>query len=511
MNLTSYKKTILLCLSIASLIFFLSLRRYYKLSSKSCFALSVDSISSIADLPVHNNVKINDASCLNITPVYAIVQIKTLDDIKVALHFAKKNSLKISIAGVRHSMGGQAFCPHSLVLDMTSFNKMELQEENKLLVVQSGATWHDIQLFLHEYNLAVKAMQSTDLFTIGGSISVNAHGMDHKFGSLADTLQSIRLMLVDGTIITLSSEENSQLFDAVIGGYGLFGVIIDATIQVTENCMYERKRKLLKINEFSDFYASKIEHNQFIDLMYATISTGPLTFFNEMIIYMYIKDVLHDHAIPAIRGLEKMTLRRFLFNYAKSGTIGQGLKWLAQKYLDSDTFYETCADKEQQTGNCLVSRNEAMHDSVEYLKSDLKNQTDILQEYFIPKKNYRAFIQGAKKILREHRANLLNATIRIVHRQKHMMLNYAKEDAFAFVFYINQKINAYASRKMNALTNALIDLAIDLEGTFFLPYQLTYSKEQLIRAYPNIQAFFKVKKLYDPSELFTNYFYEKYK
>src|SRR5262245_5988326 len=60
---------------------------------------------------------INDASCLNRTAIYGIVQVRSVDDIKNALQFAKDNRLKVSIAGVRHSMGGQAFFKDALVLD----------------------------------------------------------------------------------------------------------------------------------------------------------------------------------------------------------------------------------------------------------------------------------------------------------------------------------------------------------------------------------------------------------
>ena len=128
---------------------------------------------------------INDASCLNQTPVYGIVQVTSVEDIRNALHFARSNQLKVSIAGVRHSMGGHAFFKNALVLDMTNFNSMVLDEQSKVLTVQSGATWHAIQNLLHP-TYAVKAMQSTDIFTVGGSISVNAHGMDHQAGSVGD-------------------------------------------------------------------------------------------------------------------------------------------------------------------------------------------------------------------------------------------------------------------------------------------------------------------------------------
>ena len=63
---------------------------------------------------------------------------------------------------------------------------------------------------------------------------------------------------------------------------------------------------------------------------------------------------------------------------------------------------------------------------------------------------------------------------------------------------------------MGRVTRELIDLTNSLNGRFYLPYQLHYTPEQLESAYPEISAFFEAKKQYDPDELFTNTFYEKY-
>jgi FAD/FMN-containing dehydrogenase len=112
---------------------------------------------------------INDASCLDETKVSGIIQIESEADVKNALKYAKENGLKVSVAGVKHSMGGQAFYKNALILDMNKFNKILLNEENRSVQVQSGATWHQIQDILHP-KYAINAMQTTDIFSIRGSI-----------------------------------------------------------------------------------------------------------------------------------------------------------------------------------------------------------------------------------------------------------------------------------------------------------------------------------------------------
>ena len=63
---------------------------------------------------------------------------------------------------------------------------------------------------------------------------------------------------------------------------------------------------------------------------------------------------------------------------------------------------------------------------------------------------------------------------------------------------------------IGAPTRETIDLALNVGGTFFLPYQLYYTPEQVRRAYPQIDTFFAAKQRYDPQGLLTSTFYERY-
>ena len=76
--------------------------------------------------------------------------------------------------------------------------------------------------------------------------------------------------------------------------------------------------------------------------------------------------------------------------------------------------------------------------------------------------------------------------------------------------YLNQRTTAAGTAAMRRLTQSLIDLSASVGGTFFLPYQLHYTPQQLERAYPAISEFFRAKRRYDPGLLLTNTFYETY-
>jgi FAD/FMN-containing dehydrogenase len=439
-----------------------------------------------------------------------VVAVREVDDVRAALQFARDNGLKVSVAGVRHSMGGQAFARNALVLDMTRLNRMSLDARGRTLTVQSGATWHDVQKLLHP-RFAVRAMQSTDIFTVGGSISVNAHGMDHQAGSVARTIRAMRVMLPDGTIQNVSSTENTRLFQLVVGGYGLFGVVLEADLDVTDNPIYRSERRVLDYRDFPKVFADEIHREERYELMYGHLSTAPQSFLEEMLVYTYRRVEVRGAEIPALDEVHAIKLRRLVFNLAKRGAVPMRLRWFVEKYVEPRL--ELCSiSRNQALGEgeaCLVSRNHPMHDSVRYLKNALPDETDILHEYFVPRAQFVAFIDGLRAALRAHDANLLNASVRVVHPEDNV-LSYAPTDMFAVVLYLNQTTDAEGDRRMRALTGELIDLAARVGGTFFLPYQLHYTAAQLERAYPSVREFLALKRQMDPAGLLTNTFYETY-
>lgn len=452
---------------------------------------------------------VNDASCLSRTPVAGIVSPHSEKEVADTLAYARAAGLTVSPAGVRHSMGGHAFRRGGIMLDMRHMNRIELNPESSTVTVGGGATWHDIQKAIHP-RFAVKAMQSTDIFTVGGSISVNAHGMDHQAGALMGSIRSLRVMLADGRALTVSPEENADLFHLVVGGYGLFGVILSAELQVVPNDIYESGRELVAMKDLPARLA-KIIADPNVGLMYTHLSTAPGSLLDEALIYTYRHTNEAGMTRAPLGEVGSVKMRRLTVNLAKKGPVFQSLKWWSEKNLEHR--FETCtvtrAQAMHDAEGCLVSRNDPMHDSVPYLRNHLKNDTDILHEYFIPRDRLIPFVNGLREIVRGQDANLLNASVRVVGKEDNF-LTYAPQPAYSVVLYFNQRTDADGNARMQRLTSALIDLAKAQGGRFFLPYQLHYTPEQLEASYPQIRGFFAEKRKWDPAGMFRNTWYERY-
>ena len=451
---------------------------------------------------------VDDASCLNRTPILAITAPGSVEGVRAMLDYARNRGLKITAAGARHSMGGQAFSRNGLVFDTSAWNRIEVDPATKILTVGSGAKWHDILAYLDARGLSVKAMQSISVFTVGGTLSVNAHGVAHLPGSIAPTVRSLRLMLSDGSLATASPTENAELFRHVLGGYGLFALILEAQLEVVDNELYLPNVDYMDYRRFPSYFTQRIQGRSDIGLFYGRLSVSPSSWLREAAVHSYHR-VGGPQDCPPLTPDTSVRLERTVFNFSKTGAFGRWVRWNAERRF-ADTL--DCQSRNKAIGTdaaCTTSRNQQMDDRMEYLQNRLRD-TDILQEYFIPQDRFGDFVDGLRAVVARERANLLNVTIRSVVPDTITALPYAPRECFALVLYFNQELSTAASQVLERTTRALIDLAVHLGGRFYLPYQLYYSATQFHAAYPEATAFFSTKRKYDPLNLLSNAFHEKY-
>ena len=443
----------------------------------------------------------NDVSRLNetlISKTWSVPQDKAAAEAQLSeiLHQARRDGLPVSIAGARHSMGGHTMYPRGVVIDMLPFNAMQLDEQHNILHVQAGARWNDILKYLNPFGRSVAIMQSNDSFTVGGSISVNCHGWQYGRPPIASSVLSFRLMKADGIIVRCSRNENAELFSLALGGYGLFGVILDVDLQVVPNERYQLEQFLVPADKALSTF-DRAAQEQF-SMAYARMSIAPDTLLDEVIITVFRVDPDPAVSIPPLVDPRMQSLRRSLFRGSVGSDFGKTLRWNAETKL------------QPHLRDRIFSRNQLLNEGVEIFENRSSDSTDILHEYFVPRQNVASFVRSLRQIVRKHNADLLNVTVRHVDTDRATFLRYADEPMFAFVMLFNQKISVRAESTMAAMTREIINAALTNEGTYYLPYRLHATPEQFRRAYPQSKAFFKLKHKYDPDVLFRNEFYRRY-
>jgi FAD/FMN-containing dehydrogenase len=445
----------------------------------------------------------NDASELNLTKVDTIIKVvnekKEIEQqLRSILKYAKQNNKKISIAGAQHSMGGHTIYPDGIVLNMLTYNHMELDSVNNILTIGSGALWENALEYLDKRGKSIAVMQAFSSFSVGGSISVNGHGWQKDLPPIASSVVSFTLMNENGEIINCSRSENQELFKLAIGGYGLFGIILDVKLKVVDNFALRFKYVRLSPENYVSHYKKFISENPDVNLVFGRLRISDKQFLEEATLNFFEK--VNATPLPLQHQNEKdKETQRLVFRGSVNSEYGKRLRW------DLETGMNKVSKE------AIYSRNELLNDHVSLIENKDPASTDLLQEYFIPESNFNQFIRDIKPILKNSEIDLLNITIRGVHKDADSYLNYARENVFGFVLLFNQKKTKQQEAAMKVLTNLLVDAALKNKGTFYLPYRLHIDREKMRKSYPQADEFFQLKRKYDPSELFNNKFYEHYK
>lgn len=411
------------------------------------------------------------------------------------------NDEKISVAGMQHSQGGHTYYPNGMVIDMKNYDKiLDYNPDGKTITVQSGATWEDIQNKINPDQLSIRVMQSQNIFTVGGSLSVNAHGRDIRYGSLIDNVESFRLLTPEAKIINVSRTENSKLFPLVIGGYGLFGIILDVTIHLTEDELYEIRSKSINYQDYPDYFIEHVKKNNDIRMHIARLSVAPDTLLRDMYITDY-ELVKNQDTLPNYVKLKRDTLvapQKFMLGLSRNNDWGKNLFWELQNklYVGQDGNY--------------ITRNNAMRGASKFMEYDNAYKTEILQEYFIPVDEFTNYLDNLRIVLEKEEINLLNITVRYVNKDEEAVLSYAKEDMFALVLLINQGKSKNDIEKTENVIHKMIEVTLNHDGSYYLPYYSYPTQDQMDEAYPRNKEFFQLKKQFDPNEVFMNLFYKEY-
>jgi FAD/FMN-containing dehydrogenase len=445
----------------------------------------------------------NDASGLNLTKVDSVIDIpKSKDEIvrqlKEIITYSKANKIPISIAGAKHSMGGHTMYPNGIVLNMLPYKEMSLDTSNNILTIGAGALWEDAINYLDKFNKSVAVMQAFSSFSVGGSMSVNGHGWQKDLPPISSSIVSFTLMNHNGEILNCSRTENSELFSLVIGGYGLFGIILDVKLMVVDNEVLRFNYVRISPKNYIDYYKKFISSKPNVKLVFGRLRISNKKFLEEATLNFFEK--VDQKPTPLLQPNSKyQESKRLVFRSTVNSEYGKRLRWDLETGMNSITKAET------------YSRNELLNDNVSLIENKDTSTTDILQEYFIPERHFDSYINELKSVLPNKYIDLLNITIRGVYKDNDSYLNYARENVYGFVFLFNQKKNEKDEEEMKLLTNQLVKIAIKYEGTYYLPYRLHISKEIFRTVYPQGENFFKKKLQYDPEEVFKNKFYDHYK
>ena len=473
-------------------------------------------------------------------------------ELKVIAQKSKDANRSISIAGMRHSQGGHtALEGGRMVFSEAMQGKIKLNpkiegSDIRTITVDAGVTWDSIHHFLAPFGLAPLVHQSSAGFTVGGSLSVDCHGREVHEGAISTTVESITVLTnKDGNLdITEASRkegENPELFYAALGGYGACGVILNATIRVTENTMMRKygtyTESLDKLMEYLTTASKGIRNTtgtvEKIDMFYAwlNVSKDSNKYLCESMVYEYMNNPdQHEKALRTDRIKEE--------KWATSEAMK--LAWEAGRLNPKirEQLFELISKKTQMDPNGYIHRINYLREETSFLGTKGgKTDVDLLQEYFVPLSKTREFLIELKKQIPHNDLviDVLSCTLRVIKPPKDknsksylsyqssmepmvsvaLEIKVKKFDLSKDINKTNYKITEIVTSKIQTIIDlAINDLATNKRGSYYLPYYKIATLKQFKEAYPNCTQWKIQADIWNPinnnQRLFSNEFLKTY-
>ena len=452
--------------------------------------------------PANAEVRLNDIhSQLNTTQVDHVFTPKTISEIQSLIRKAKENGKSISISGGKHSMGGQQFGAGTIHINMSSFDKViDLNAEKGIVEVQSGIQWPALIDWLLKNQKGQKQIwgirqkqTGADRLSIGGALSSNIHGRGLRMRPVIDDVESFTIIDANGEVKVCSRTENANLFRLTIGGYGLFGVIGNVRLRLAPVTTLQRVVQLIDVKDFIPLVRERVKEGfLYGDFQFAIDPTS-----NEFMkrgIYSLYGHVKGGHEQKELKK-EDWNMLMELAHTHKSKAFDMYAKF----YLSSNgQFYRSDT---HQMGVYIDN----------YHRTFDPKASEMISEIYVPRLKLTLLFDQLRKDFRKYDVNVVYGTVRLIEKDDESFLAWAKQNYACIVFNFHVDHTPEGIEKAKKHFQLLIDGALKHGGSYFLTYHRWARKDQVLKAYPQFVEFLKMKKKYDPDEVFQSDWYRHYR
>jgi FAD/FMN-containing dehydrogenase len=457
-------------------------------------------------------VEVNDVhSQLNPTRVHGIFQPASSDDVRRAIHQARREGRAVSIAGGRHAMGGQQFGTDTLLLDMRGMRRvLALDTEAGVVDVEPGIEWPELidELLRMQQGRErqwgiVQKQTGADRLSLGGALSANAHGRGLHFKPIVQDIESLTIVDGGGDVITCSRDQNGELFRLVVGGYGLFGVVTSLRLRLAPRRKVRRVVEVRKVGGLPAAFASRIRDGfEYGDFQCST-NTPSRGFLDDGVFSCY-RPVPDDTAIPARqRELHVDDWRQLL--YLAHVDKRKAFTLYRDHYLatDGQVYW---SDEHQ-----LAAYIDDYHREIDRRMNAPHPATEMISEVYVRRPDLPEFLAELRTDFRRNRVDLIYGSVRLIERDDETFLAWAREPWACTVLNLHVVHTPGGIARAAADFRRLIDHAIRRGGSYFLTYHRWATRAQVEACYPQFPVWLRLKRRFDPEERFQSDWYRHYR
>ena len=457
-------------------------------------------------------ILVNDLhSQLNSTRVYRIAAPESLDSVRRLLASARKEKRAVCISGGRHAMGGQQFCADALMLDIRKLkNVLSFDRERGLIEVESGIQWPELLAYLQSSqagadNAWAFAQKQTgaDRLTMGGCLSANVHGRGLTMAPFISDVESFKLIDARGNLVNCSREENAELFRLAIGGYGLFGFIYSVTLRLVPRRKLERVVEVRDVAGLMGAFEERVRDGfLYGDFQYA-IDEKSEDFLRRGVFCTYRPVEESRPMSPLQRELGEGEWTELL--YLAHANKTEAFKRYAGYYLSTNgQLY--WSDEHQ-----MSFYPDDYHRALDRMMDAPNKSAEAITEIYCEREALERFMGEVRDYARRENVNIIYGTVRLIEQDRESFLPWARKPYACVIFNLHiEHTTGGVIRGADALRR-LIDIGLRHGGSYFPTYHRYALRRQVDACYPQFETFLKLKRKYDPEELYQSEWYRHYK
>jgi FAD/FMN-containing dehydrogenase len=323
-------------------------------------------------------------------------------------------------------------------------------------------------------------------------LAANVHGRGLSFKPLIDDVESFLLVDATGGLRRCSRGENAELFRLAIGGYGLFGVVVQVTLRLSPRTKLRRDVEIIDVEDLMAAFEARIAGGYLYgDFQF---STDPASddFLRRGVFACY-RPV--DPATPVAEDQRELGREDWLRLLHLAHTDrAKAFEVYSRHYLA--TSGQIYWSDSHQLGTYI----DDYHKLLDRQLGATTPASEMITEIYVPRDRLADFMAAARQDFRRHEVDFIYGTIRLIERDRESFLAWAR-----------QPYAPAGVKKASADFRRLIDRGLERDGSFFLTYHRWAACEQVDAAYPQFAEFLHLKRHYDPAERFQSSWYRHHK
>jgi FAD/FMN-containing dehydrogenase len=288
------------------------------------------------------------------------------------------------------------------------------------------------------------------------------------------------------------------LFSLAIGGYGLFGIIAQATLRLVPRHKVEREVEVIAIRDLLPWLDKRLDQGfEYGDCQYSTdLGSTPE---EHMGVFSCYRPVDNDTPVPEAQ--KQLTSKDWGELYALARTDKKQAFGRYAKYYVSTSGQVYWSDSHQLAGNFQSYR-----DGVPEARG-----TEMITEVYVQRDAFLPFLSKVRSDFLEHNTDMTYGTIRFIEKDEDTFLPWARQKSICIVCNLHVQHTEAGKAKAAEDFRRIIRRAIEHDGNYYLTYHRWATREQLETCYPKFREFLRLKKKHDPDESFQSDWYRHYR